>query len=146
MEVVSNIQRKFFWPECSTPNLPTLILRRTFRSITIWYNMPVVVIALKVRRNSPQCSNLAFKVRSIQKSHGWNRFWSRTLDVKDENLCYLFSSEKCPIAWKEVGHWKWCRTFSAKNLPWMFDAMALNPVFSFDVSAQLPATGWAYRL
>ncbi len=42
---------------------------------------------LKVRRNEPQCSNLAFKVRSSQKSYGWNRFWSRTFDVKDENLC-----------------------------------------------------------
>jgi hypothetical protein len=41
---------------------------------------------------------IALKVRSIQKSHGWNRFWSRTLDVKDENLCYLFSFEKCPVA------------------------------------------------
>ena len=100
MKMVSNIQRKFFWLECSTLGLPTLNLRRTFRSITIWYNMPVVVIALKVRRNSPQCSNLAFKVRSIQKSHGWNRFWSRTLDVKDENLCYLFSSEKMSCCMK----------------------------------------------
>ena len=34
MEVVSNIQRNFFWPECSTPDLSTLILRRTFRSFT----------------------------------------------------------------------------------------------------------------
>src|SRR5947209_19917069 len=45
--------------------------------------------------NEPEGSNLAFKVRSIQKSHGWNRFWSRTLEVKDETLCSLFSSEKC---------------------------------------------------
>jgi len=30
--------------------------------------------------------------------HGWNRFWSRTFDVKDENLCYLFSTEKYSVA------------------------------------------------
>jgi len=30
--------------------------------------------------------------------HGWNRFWSRTFDVKDENLYYVSSSEKCPVA------------------------------------------------
>ena len=34
VEMVSNLQRKFFWPESSTHDLPTLILRRTFRSIT----------------------------------------------------------------------------------------------------------------
>src|SRR6266496_1276180 len=66
--------------------------------ISIYRVSMELVNDLKVRRNEPQCSNLAFKVRSSQKSYGWNRFWSRTFDVKDENLCSLFSSEKCPVA------------------------------------------------
>jgi hypothetical protein len=34
--------------------------------------------------------------------HGWNRFWSRTFDVKDENLYYVSSSEKYPVGkWAE---------------------------------------------
>jgi len=53
---------------------------------------------LKVRPNQPQGSNFAFKVRSSKKLHGWNRFWSRTFDVKDENLYYVSSSEKYPVA------------------------------------------------
>ena len=98
----------------------------------------IVVNDVKVRRNSLQWSNCALKVRSIQKPHGWNRFWSRPFDVKDENLYYVSSSEKRSVAWKEAGHWKWCRTFNAKKLPSMFDVMALNPVFSFDPSGHLP--------
>jgi hypothetical protein len=59
-----------------------------------------LVIALKVRRNQPEASNFAFEVRSIQKPHGWSRFWSRGFDVRDENLCHLFSTEKCPVVVK----------------------------------------------
>ncbi len=52
---------------------------------------------MKVRRNRPKASNFAFKVRSIQKPHRWSRFWSRGVNVRDENLCHLFSPEKCPV-------------------------------------------------
>src|SRR3989442_14079196 len=98
-----------FLAEGSDKRLSTRYLRPNIQPI---YQL---VNALKVRRNEPEGSILAFKVRSIQKSHGWNRFWSRTLDVKDENLCHLFSFEKCSVARKEAGHWKWRRTFSQKN-------------------------------
>ena len=59
-----------------------------------------MVNALKVRRNQPEASNFAFKVRSIQKPHGWSRFWSRGFGVRDEHLCHLFSPEKCPVVVK----------------------------------------------
>src|SRR5436305_3287719 len=60
----------------------------------------MVVNDLKVRPNQPEGSDLAFKVRSRQKPHGWSRFWSREFDVRDENLCHLFSPEKCPVVMK----------------------------------------------
>src|SRR5436305_8567430 len=81
-----------FWAEYSDKRPSAQYLRPNFQPI---YHL---VNDLKVRPNQPQGSNFAFKVRSIQKSYGWNRFWSRIFDVKDENLCYLFSSKKCPAA------------------------------------------------
>src|SRR5712691_1467791 len=60
----------------------------------------MVVNDLKVRPNQPEGSNFAFKVRSRQKPHGWIRSWSRGFDVRDENLCHLFSPEKCPVVMK----------------------------------------------
>src|SRR5260370_31863188 len=69
---------------------------------------------LKVRPNQPQGSNFAFKVRSSKKLHGWNRFWSRTFDVKDENLYYFSSPKKYHVALIDTSHWKCCQTFRAK--------------------------------
>src|SRR5690349_4370544 len=40
---------------------------------------------------------------------------------------------------KHVSEWKSRRTLSLKKLDSMFDTVALSPVFSFDVSAQLPS-------
>jgi len=88
--------------------------------------------------NDPNDRMLRSSFDHEQKPYGWNRFWSRAIDVKDGNLCCLFSSEIYSVARKEADYWKWCRTFNAKGLRWMFDTMALSPVFSFEDSAQLP--------
>ena len=72
------------------------------KSAHISSHLPTMLLVndLKVRPNQPEGSNFAFKVRSRQKPHGWSRFWSRGFDVRDENLCHLFSPEKCPVVMK----------------------------------------------
>jgi len=45
---------------------------------------------------------------------------------------------KLSVLMKCVTVWKSRRTFTLIFLGWMFDAMALSPVFAFDHSAQLP--------
>ena len=72
--------------------------RRTFAPFTTVVRR--LINDVKVRRNQPEGSNVAFKVRSIQKPHGWSRFWSRGFDGRDENLCHLSSPEKCPVVMK----------------------------------------------
>src|SRR5260370_41535616 len=52
LEVVSNIQRKNFWPECSTHDLSTLISCRTFRPITTRTEAPAYSHGLRNEGNS----------------------------------------------------------------------------------------------
>src|SRR5260370_41919802 len=49
---------------------------------------------LKVRRDRPQGSNCALKVRSSKNLHGRSRFWSQCLPAKNGSLCCFFYDEK----------------------------------------------------
>jgi hypothetical protein len=61
-------------------------------------------------------------------------------DVGDENLCHLFSPEKCPVVVKRSRTLEMVSNLHLQKIAHEpFDAMALSPVFSFDHSAQLPS-------
>jgi len=54
------------------------------RSFTIWHKL--LVIALNVRRNSPERSNCVLNVRSIQKPYQWSRFRGERVNATDGSL------------------------------------------------------------
>src|SRR5450432_3871868 len=55
---------------------------------------PDLVINLKVRRNQPECSNFAFKVRASQNLCGSCRSRGGRCQRTNGNFSYIISSEK----------------------------------------------------
>ena len=70
---------------------------------------------LKVRRNQPQSSNFAFKVRASKNLRGLCRSRGGRCQGTNGNSSYIFSAEKCTFIIKYSKVWKWCRTFSANS-------------------------------
>src|SRR2546429_3571654 len=74
----------------------------------------MLVNALKVRRNQPQCSNVALNIRTRQSHCGSCRCTGGRCPGTKGNLSYIFFSEKCTFIIKYSKVWKWCRTFNPK--------------------------------
>src|SRR5258706_14925249 len=88
-----------------------MCVRTTFR--VIYHEAQEMVNDLKVRRNQPQGSNFAFKVRSSQNLRGSCRSRGRRCQGTNGNSSYIFSAEKSSVIIKCSRVWKWCRTFGA---------------------------------
>jgi hypothetical protein len=70
-----------------------------------------LVIDLNVRRNQPQCSNVALNIRTRQSHCGSCRSKGGRCRGTNGNSSYIFSAEKCTFIIKYSKTWKWCRTF-----------------------------------
>ena len=73
----------------------------------------ILVIDLNVRRNHPQSSNVAFKVRSSQGLRGLCRSRGGRCKRTNGNSSYVFPIEKYTVLIKYSQVWKWCRTLGA---------------------------------
>src|SRR5258708_32994821 len=100
--------------------------------------MNLVVIDLKVRRNQPQSSNFALKVRSSQNLRGSCRSRGGRCRGTNGNSSYIFSAEKCAVIIKYSKVWKWCRTFSANFFDLKVRHQACLRSFCVEPSGQLP--------
>ena len=120
--------------------IPTFRLknRRTFSQITINRN---VVIDLNVRRNQPQCSNVALNIRTRQSHCGSCRSKDGMCQGTNGNSSYIFSAEKCTFIIKYSKVWKWCRTFSANFFDLNVRHLTCLRSFCVELSGQLPFVG-----
>jgi hypothetical protein len=80
-----------------------------------------VVNDLNVRRNRPQRSNFALKIRPTDNLPDSCRSRDRSCLGANGNSPYLFSAEKYPCITKYSQVWKSCRTLGAHLLTRMFD-------------------------
>src|SRR5205807_7683711 len=77
------------------------------------YQPRQVVIDPNVRRNQPQCSNVALNIRPRQSHCGSCRSTGGRCRGTNGNLSYIFSAEKCTFITKCAKALKWCRTSRA---------------------------------
>src|SRR6266446_7317752 len=97
-----------------------------------------MVNRLKVRRNQPQCSNVAFKVRASKNLRGSCRSRGGRCQGTNGNSSYIFSAEKCTFIIKYSKVWKWCRTFRSKKFALNVRHLTCLRSFCVEHSGQLP--------
>src|SRR5439155_24805797 len=100
--------------------------------------MSFLVIDLKVRRNQPQSSNFAFKVRASKNLRGSCRSWGGRCRRTNGNSSYIFSAEECTFIIKYSKVWKWCRTFRSKKIALNVRHQTCLRSFCVEHSGQLP--------
>ena len=98
-----------------------------------------LVIDLNVRRNQPQCSNVALNIRTRQSHCGSYRSTGGRCRGTNGNSFYIFSAEKCTFIIKYSKVWKWCRTFSANFFDLNVRHLTCLRSFCVEHSGQLPA-------
>ncbi len=101
----------------------------------------LLVIDLNVRRNQPQCSNFAFKVRASKNLRGSCRSRGGGCQGTNGNSSYIFSTEKYTVIIKYSKVWKWCRTFSANFFDPNVRHQACLRSICVEPSGQLPVIG-----
>src|SRR6266487_576308 len=97
VEIVSEPPPIYFLAQCLDKGPSTQHLRPNIEPI---YHLIQLVNDLKVRRNQPQGSNLAFKVRSRQSLCGSSRSRSGICQGTNGNLYGIFSLEKSSVVMK----------------------------------------------
>ena len=100
-----------------------------------------VVIDLNVRRNQPQCSNFAFKVRASKNLRSSCRSRGERCLGANGNSSYIFSTVKYTVIIKYSKVWKWCRTFSANFFDSNVRHQACLRSICVEHSGQLPPGG-----
>ncbi len=136
MEIVSEPSAKLFWLKVRIKGPRPSICFRTFSQFTNTVNK--LVIDLKVRRNQPKRSNVAFKVRTSQNLRSSCRSRGGRCQGTNGNSSYIFSTEKYTIVIKYSQVWKWCRTFSAHFFDLNVRHQACLRSICVDPSGQLP--------
>jgi hypothetical protein len=102
---------------------------------------PPVVIDPNVRRNQPQCSNVALNIRPRQSHCGSCRSTGGRCRGTNGNSSYIFSAEKCTFITKCAKALKCCRTSRANFFDLKVRHLTCLCSFCVELSGQLPPPG-----